>query len=129
MRFWMYFFRILMILTIPYSVKSMKYKGEKINIIYIGIMPWAKAMTIGRDIYIKGKRHGPELIHHEYIHVLQWIKEGFMFIPKYLGASLKALYKGKRAYLDNEYEVEAYQEEYKYCREHNINYVDRYINK
>lgn len=118
-----------MILTLPYKVRSTKYQGKKISIYYNFIMPWAKGFTIGSDIYINGRpdSHGPDLIHHEFQHVLQWEEEGFLFPFKYIWSGFKALAKGKRMYYDNEYEVKAYKAQYEFCKKNKIKYRDRYL--
>lgn len=128
MKFWMYLFRVLMLLTIPHKVDRITYEGRNLTIIHNSIMPWAKGFTIGTDIYIDGKpeRTGPTLIHHEYIHTLQWVKYGWKFPFAYYGSGLKAFFKGKRFYYDNEFEIEAYKAEYEFCKKNNIPYVDKY---
>lgn len=128
MKFWMYLFRILMILSIPRKIETLYYEGHNLIIIHNCIMPWAKGFTIGTDIYINGKPKHTEraLIHHEYIHTLQWKELGWKFPFLYYWSGLKAFAKGKRMYYDNAFEVEAYTQEYKFCKENNLPYVDKY---
>ncbi len=45
---------------------------------------------------------------HELVHVRQYERWGPLFLPAYLIASLIALLQGKRAYMDNFFEREAY---------------------
>lgn len=124
----MYLFRVLMLLTIPIKVEKRKYEGIELTIIHNLVMPWAKGFTIGSDIYIDGKpeRTGPELIHHEYIHVLQWMRDGWKFPFLYYWSGIKAFANKKRMYYDNEYEVEAYKAEYEFCKKSNIPYVNKH---
>ena len=45
---------------------------------------------------------------HEHVHIEQYEKWGFFFIPLYLGSSLLAWVRGKHCYHDNIFEREAY---------------------
>jgi hypothetical protein len=68
----------------------------------------ASAMTLGhvvlgRDAYLLDATRK-----HERVHVRQAERWGPFFIPAYLIASLIALLQGKRAYMDNAFEKEAY---------------------
>ncbi|SRR6266496_872416 len=45
---------------------------------------------------------------HEHVHIEQYEKWGFFFIPLYLGSSLLAWMSGKNCYKDNVFEREAY---------------------
>lgn len=48
---------------------------------------------------------------HEHVHVRQYERWGPLFIPAYLGCSAWLWVRGKNAYLDNPFEVEAYRDE------------------
>jgi hypothetical protein len=68
----------------------------------------ASAMTLGhvvlgRDAYLLDATR-----RHERVHVRQCERWGPFFIPAYLIASVIALLQGKRAYMDNAFEREAY---------------------
>ena len=68
----------------------------------------ASAMTLGhvvlgRDCFCLDSTRA-----HERIHVRQAERWGPLFVPAYLIASLVALLRGQRAYLDNAFEREAY---------------------
>lgn len=67
------------------------------------------AMTLGHVI-IGQNKHGLCVARdHEQVHVRQYERWGPLFIPAYLGWSLVLWVRGKDAYRDNPFEVEAYR--------------------
>ena len=68
----------------------------------------ASAITFGHVVVARS----PDLLDatraHERVHVRQAERWGPFFIPVYLIASLLAMIQGKRAYMDNVFEREAY---------------------
>jgi hypothetical protein len=70
----------------------------------------ALAITFG-DVVLARTEAAHDLTRkHERIHVRQAHRWGPFFIPAYLGASAWLWWKGKDAYRDNPFEVEAYRE-------------------
>lgn len=65
------------------------------------VPPWAYAWTIGHTILAKG-HVTQELLDHELVHVVQYEKHGWGFIPLYFWASIVTL-----SYRNNRFEVEA----------------------
>lgn len=65
------------------------------------VPPWAYAWTIGHTILAKGPI-GPVLLKHELVHVAQFERYGWTFVPRYLWASIVTL-----SYRRNRFEVEA----------------------
>lgn len=66
------------------------------------------AMTLGHSI-IGVAAHSLDLARdHEHVHIRQYERWGPFFIPAYLLSSLYMRLKGKDAYYDNPFEVEAY---------------------
>lgn len=68
----------------------------------------ARAMTLGHTV-LGGTQHDLEVTRdHEHVHVQQYARWGPFFIPAYLLCSLVLWLQGKHAYLDNPFEVEAF---------------------
>jgi hypothetical protein len=71
----------------------------------------ASAITMGH-VVLGQDQHALEWTRsHERVHVRQCERWGPLFLPAYLFAGLLALMRGKRMYLDNRFEVEAYENE------------------
>lgn len=69
------------------------------------------AMTLGHTV-IGQTKASLDIAHpHEMVHVRQFERWGFLMGPAYLGASVYVWLRGKRAYLDNPFEVEAFESE------------------
>ena len=66
------------------------------------------AMTLGHTIVGLTKSDLDRTRAHEMIHVRQYERWGFFFVPAYFLASLIAWWQGKNYYRDNAFEVEAY---------------------
>lgn len=123
-----YIIAVLLLPFIPYKIVKVtkgdkdfpysEYYRKEFTRIHLTFMPWASAMTIGDLVFTREKpsffktKKGAALDFHESVHVEQYQHNGVMFFPRYAMSSLKALIQGKRAYLDNEFEVEAYTGEY-----------------
>jgi len=65
-----------------------------------------RAITFGHVVLCVDAIDRPTF-EHELVHVRQYERWGPFFVPAYLVASLVALARGRRAYLDNRFEVEA----------------------
>lgn len=78
-------------------------------LIYATVMKGgASAMTLGHVVLGLDRRTLEKSRAHERIHVRQCERWGPLFIPAYLLASLWQLLRGRRPYLDNPFEREAY---------------------
>ncbi len=84
---------------------------------YGGLLSWLlrhlpngpiAAMTLGHVIV----GHSPQTLaqarDHEHIHVKQYERWGPLFLPAYLGCSVYLRLRGRNPYLDNPFEIEAY---------------------
>ena len=69
----------------------------------------ASAMTLGHVVLARDLTTAEQTRKHERVHVRQAERWGPFFLPAYLLASLFALIRGKRPYLDNPFEREAYE--------------------
>jgi hypothetical protein len=69
----------------------------------------ASAITFGHVVVARTQDLIDATRAHERVHVRQCERWGPLFIPVYLIASLIALVQGKRAYMDNVFEREAYR--------------------
>ncbi len=71
----------------------------------------AGAMTLGHTIIGQTDASLDRARDHEHVHVRQYERWGPLFIPVYLGWSFYLWLAGRNYYLDNPFEVEAYQKE------------------
>lgn len=73
--------------------------------------PWSPidAITFGHVILARDARLAARLRAHEHVHVRQYERWGVIFPIAYLCASLIAMARGKDAYRDNVFEVEAFR--------------------
>ncbi|MBD3673826.1 MAG: hypothetical protein HUJ26_09910 [Planctomycetaceae bacterium] len=69
----------------------------------------ASAMTLGHVVIAQDKESHDRTRDHERVHVRQVERWGPLFLPAYLGCSLWLLLRGRDAYRENPFEVEAYQ--------------------
>lgn len=74
------------------------------------IVGGAAAITFGHVVLGRTKRDLESCREHELVHVRQYERWGPLFIPAYLLLSLWMWIRGKSAYRDNPFEVEAYDE-------------------
>jgi hypothetical protein len=79
------------------------------RIVGIFLSGGASAITFGHIVLARDAQLLELTRSHERIHVRQCERWGPLFLPVYLGASLWALARGKRAYEDNFLEREAFQ--------------------
>lgn len=70
--------------------------------------PTTAAMTLGHSILGQTTDSLDFARDHEHVHVRQFERWGPLMGPAYLGASVYVWLRGKRAYRDNPFEVEAY---------------------
>ena len=68
----------------------------------------ASAMTLGHVVLGRDRYLLDATRRHERIHVKQAERWGPLFVPAYLIASLITVLRGRRAYMDNPFEREAY---------------------
>jgi uncharacterized protein (DUF2062 family) len=68
----------------------------------------ASAMTLGHVVLGRDAQLLEATRAHERVHVRQCERWGPFFLPAYLAACVIALLRGKRAYMDNAFEREAY---------------------
>lgn len=86
--------------------------------VYGGFVQWglqrmlggrgAAAMTLGHSILGQTQTTLKVARDHEHVHVRQYERWGPFFLPAYLGWSVALWFRGKDAYLDNPFEIEAY---------------------
>ena len=69
-------------------------------------LPFA-AITLGHVVLAVDTREMARCRAHERVHVAQYERWGPLFLPAYLGSSLWQWLRGRRAYWDNRFEVEA----------------------
>jgi hypothetical protein len=68
----------------------------------------AAALTLGHVVIARDERSLESTRAHERVHVRQCEAWGPFFVPCYLAASLCAVLRGRNFYLDNWFEVEAF---------------------
>ena len=68
----------------------------------------ASAMTLGHVVLGRDEQLLDATRNHERVHVRQCERWGPLFLPAYLIACIVAMLRGKRAYMDNVFEREAY---------------------
>ena len=68
----------------------------------------ASAMTLGHVVLGRDEQLLNATRKHERVHVRQCERWGPLFLPAYLIAALITFLRGKRAYMDNPFEREAY---------------------
>ena len=66
-----------------------------------------RAITFGHVVIAAGRAEMEALREHERVHVRQYERWGLAFFPAYLAASAWQWLRGRRAYWDNPFEVEA----------------------
>ncbi len=77
---------------------------------HLTLMPeGASAMTLGHVVIARDRGSLESTRAHERVHVRQCELWGPLFVPAYLAASVWALLRGGDVYLDNWFEVEAFQ--------------------
>lgn len=69
----------------------------------------ASALTLGHVILGQSDFDLEFAREHEWVHVEQYERWGPAFLPAYLGCSAWLWLRGRRAYWDNPFEVEAYR--------------------
>lgn len=69
-------------------------------------LPFA-AITLGHVVLAVDGREMRRWRAHERVHVAQYERWGPLFLPAYLASSLWQWFRGRRAYWDNRFEVEA----------------------
>ncbi len=69
----------------------------------------ATALTLGHVIWGQSPEHLDAARSHEHVHVRQYERWGPLFLPAYLGTSLFLWIRGRPAYRENPFEIEAYR--------------------
>ena len=69
----------------------------------------ASAMTLGHVVLGRNQQSLDLTRSHERIHVRQCERWGPLFVPAYLAASAWQFLRGRQAYRDNPFELEAYE--------------------
>ena len=105
-------------LSLPFSGRvrvvqgALEAHGGFITLLLTRGMPWmaggAAAMTLGHVILGADPECLARTRRHEHVHVRQYERWGPLMIPLYLFYSLVLWRQGRDAYLDNPFEVEAY---------------------
>lgn len=72
------------------------------------IMGGAAAITFGHTILARTREEVVRTHDHEMVHVRQYERWGVFFVPAYLGCSVWLWIRGRDPYLDNPFEIEAY---------------------
>lgn len=67
------------------------------------------AMTVGHAIFAQDAVALALTRKHEHVHVRQYARWGVFFIPAYLGCSAWLALRGRDGYMENPFEIEAYQ--------------------
>lgn len=75
---------------------------------YFPIVNGAAAMTLGHVVIGLDKYNLDRARDHELVHVAQYERWGPLFLPAYFGCSLFLWLRGKEAYYNNPFEMEAY---------------------
>lgn len=70
----------------------------------------AQAMTLGHVVLGRDATRLEACRAHELVHVRQYERWGPFFLPAYLGSSVVLWFRGRHVYLDNPFEVEAFEE-------------------
>jgi hypothetical protein len=68
-------------------------------------------MTLGHTILGRDRESLEVSREHEHVHVRQYERWGPLFIPAYLGSSAWMWLRGRDAYRDNPFEVEAFADD------------------
>lgn len=69
----------------------------------------ASAMTLGHVVLGRTEADLIRTRSHERIHVRQCERWGPLFIPAYIGCSIWLWFRGRDPYMDNPFEIEAYE--------------------
>lgn len=70
----------------------------------------ARAMTLGHTILGCSLQDLEVTRDHEHVHVKQYSRWGPFFIPAYLLCSAALWFRGRNPYLDNPFEIEAFEQ-------------------
>lgn len=91
--------------------RVMEYHGGVLSNLLrrVPIAGGAAAMTLGHCVIARTEADLERSRVHELIHVQQYERWGVLFVPAYLACSAWLWLRGYDAYLDNPFEVEAYE--------------------
>lgn len=87
--------------------------GVVTRLLQRGLLPWsgpAAAVTLGHVVWGCDEASLNRTRAHERVHVRQYERWGPLFLPLYLGWSVWLAWRGFDPYLDNPFEMEAYDE-------------------
>lgn len=101
---------IAWVLKIVYGAKFIRnYNRANVYLVQRIIPKWAAAQTWGEHIFVRvGKQNERALLKHEFVHVTQWRKYGWTFIPRYIWATIIAI---KKHGWGNGYTMNAFEKE------------------
>jgi hypothetical protein len=71
----------------------------------------AAAMTLGHCVIARTQADLDRSRRHELVHVAQYERWGPLFVPAYLASSAWLWFRGRDPYLDNPFEIEAFERE------------------
>ena len=74
---------------------------------WVPIRGGAAALTLGHTIWAASESSFYESWEHEYVHVRQYERWGLLFVPAYFAGGWWQWMRGRDAYWDNPFEVEA----------------------
>lgn len=82
--------------------------GTRIAVVLNHMYVPALALTFGHVVFGQNAAALEATRDHERVHVRQFERWGILFVPAYLSASLYLYARGRDAYRENPFEVEAY---------------------
>jgi len=71
----------------------------------------ARGMTLGHVVIGVSATALDQVRSHEWVHIRQYERWGPLFIPAYLACSVALYARGRHGYLDNPFEIEAYEDD------------------
>ncbi len=86
----------------------LEFHGGAVRWLFARMSNRPRAMTLGHTILGLTPHDLDVTRDHEHVHVRQYARWGPLFIPAYLLCSMVLWWRGKNPYLDNPFEVEAF---------------------
>lgn len=91
------------------DVKAVIVEDARVGLWFRAHVMHIEAQTLGRYVFSRSLLP-PHTLAHEVEHIRQWERFGPLFLPAYFGSSAVALFRGRRSYWDNRFEVSARDE-------------------